>query len=128
MNSGESPTVRTTKILLELMNKILPELVFTGENTEMFTGSKLPTLDTAIWCQDNHILYSFYEKPTLWKRVLQKMTALDPNTIASSLRHEVIRRLANMSYNIEHRERELTILNFAQKMINSGFSRSLWKE
>ena len=112
----------TTEILVSLMNKILPELVFTGENKEMFDGSRLPTLDTTIWCQDNCILYSFYEKPTLGNTVLQKKSALDPNTISSSLRQEAVRRLSHTSYNVEHGEKEEINLNLAQKMVNLGFT------
>ena len=82
------------------MKKILSELEFTGENADIFDDFHLPTLDTALWSENNHVLYSFFEKPTRGNKVLQKSTALNSKTITSSLRQETIRRLSNISYNV----------------------------
>ena len=96
--------------------------MFSGENCEMFNNLCLPTLDTELWCQSNHILYSFYKKPTRGNTVLQKTTALGANIISFSLRQEVVRRLANTSYNVGQSEKEEIVLKFAQKMVNSDFT------
>ena len=62
--SGVCPQRMTTNIPIELMNKILRNLVFTGEDHEMFRSCDLPTLDTSLFVKEGEVLYRFLEKDT----------------------------------------------------------------
>ena len=88
------------------MNTILTNLVFTGENEEMFDSKDLPTLDTSLWVKDGKILYRFFEKPTCSNQVLQASTALDKDTVISSMRQETVRRLLNTSVTLPQEEKD----------------------
>ena len=70
-------------------------LVFTGEDSTMFSGGFLPTLDTSLKVDGGQIKYKFFEKPTVGNQVLNKDTALPTPSLRSSLLQETVRRLMN---------------------------------
>ena len=120
---GTSSQVRTTTELTKAMNGLVWFLQLTGEDSSMFEDARLPTLDTALWVDEDHkIRYMFYEKPTVPNRVLQSDTALSEMTIVSSLTQEVVRRLLNCSLGTPKAELCGVLSKFAQKMVNSGHS------
>ena len=84
-------------------------------------------LDVSVWLdrKDGYprVMHSFYEKPTCGTRVLQSDTALGRNTIMSSMRQETVRRLVNTSEKVSDGLRQDILKRFAQKLINSQFSK-----
>ena len=98
--SGKSDQARTTEELIKAMSHLVNFLEFEGEESGMFQDSKLPTLDTNIWWDGKSIKYEFYEKKMCPNVVLQKNTALAPNSVRASLTQEVVRRLTNTSLNL----------------------------
>ena len=95
--SGVPPQRMTTNILIELMNKILRNLVFTGEDHEMFRSCDLPTIDTALFVKEGEVLYRSFEKDTCRNQVLNVRTAIDQGKIMPAMRQETVRRLSNTS-------------------------------
>ena len=113
---------RTTIEITKAMTSIVSFLNFTGEDCSMFQNCRLPTLDCEVWFEDGKIQYSFYEKPQVGNRVLQKDTALPVSTLRSSLLQEVVRRLSNCSLSLDLAEKQTIISKFAQKLVNSSHS------
>ena len=72
--------------------------------------------------KNNTIEYSFFEKPTASNRCLQADTALNQNTLMTSLNNEVGRRLDSCSQTIPIEEKVKNLDKFCQKMTNSGHS------
>ena len=108
------------------MNSLIHFIQFEGEDGSMFANSRLPTLDLEIWvCEESlSVKFSFFEKPTCPNRVVQKETALNEESVRSTLVQETVRRLKNCSLNLPVEEKQLILSQFAQKMRNSGFSLS----
>ena len=67
-------------------------------------------------------MYDFYEKPTVPNRVIQKSTALSEQIIRSSVNQGVVRRLLNCSLDLPVSEKQKILSDYAQKLVNSGFS------
>ena len=111
---------RNVNLLLEAKNGIIPFLRFTGECPSDFGDCRLPTLDCNIFVSGNSYLFSFYEKPMITEKSLDAATALPKNTIMSSLRQEVIRRLVNMHPLIEMSEKIEILDKFYDKLSISG--------
>ena len=59
----------------------------------MFGDKTLPTLDTALWLEDDEIKYKFFAKTTVSNQVVQKDTAIPKSSITSTLIQETVRRL-----------------------------------
>ena len=72
--------------------------------------------------QSNQVRHAFFEKTTCPNRVVQKETALNRESIRSTLVQETVRRLKNCSVELPVVEKQLILSRFAQKMRNSGFS------
>jgi len=108
------------------MTSICEFLVFVGEEGGMFHNLRLPTLDTEIWLDEvrGKVMYSFYEKPTCPKRVVQKDTALSEPSIRATLMRETIRLLKNCIKELPLDGKKAILSIFAQKMLNSGHSLS----
>ena len=72
--------------LVKAMSSVLEFIQLEGEVAEMF-GERLTTLDTELWICDvtGEVRYSFFEKPTVPNRLLQKDSALNQTTIRVSL-------------------------------------------
>ena len=47
-------------------------VTFTGEDDSMFSNRRLPTLDTELWMKEGKVMVSFYEKPTVGNKVLNR--------------------------------------------------------
>ena len=122
--SGLTDQQRTMRELIPAMSSLLSFIRFEGEISEMFSDNRLPTLDTAIWvCEHSgRVEYSFFEKPTVPNRMVQKDTALNENSLRASLVQEVIRRMKCCSENVSVDEKQLILSKMAQKMINGGHS------
>ena len=111
---------RNVNLLLEAKNGIMPFLRFTGECPSDFSDCRLPTLDCNIFVSGKSYLFSFYEKPMRTEKSLDAATALPKNTIISSLRQEIIRRLVNMHPLIDISEKIEILDRFYDKLSVSG--------
>ena len=74
--SGESASRRTAKVLVAMMNDVLPFLNFTIELGEDFVDGKLPSLDINIWVEGGQILYEFFEKTMSTNLMVEAGSAL----------------------------------------------------
>jgi len=106
------------------MCSLVQFLRFTGEDESMFPAGRLPSLDTELWIEDGEVMFSFFEKPTVGNKVLNKYTALPQESIRSSLLQETVRRMINRCEKVELSERQMVLSKYAQKLINSGHSAS----
>ena len=122
LNSNESDEFRTMKELNKAMCSLISYLQFESEVGEMHESQKLPTLDTNLWIEGGKVMYEFYEKPTVPNRVIQKSTALSEQIIRSSVNQGVVRRLLNCSMNLPISVKQNILSDYAQKLVNSGFS------
>ena len=66
------------------------------------------------------IMYKFYVKPMANNLTLQLGTGLSKNTVFSSLRQELIRRMLNCSLDLDWDERLMVIEDYIQVLVNSG--------
>ena len=98
LDKNELDEVRSTRLMTEAKNSIMPFLKFTCESTADFHDSRLPTLDCSIFIKDGIFQHSFFEKPMRTDRSLFATTALSQETITSSLREEFIRRLTTLHH------------------------------
>ena len=64
----------------------------------------------------------FLQETHSWKHCIAKNDSSWCQHNFISLRQEVVRRLANTSYNVGQSEKEEIVLKFAQKMVNSDFT------
>ena len=118
-----SPTERTKRVVQESMIGVTKCLRFTAETCEDFEDGWLPTLDFKLRISANNIIeYTFFEKPTASNRCLQEDTALNQNTLITSLNNEVGRRLDNCSPTVTIKDKVAILDTFCQKMANSGHS------
>ena len=102
---------------------MLDFLRFTTESEEEFEEEYLPTLDFQTKVLENgRISFKHFYKPMINNLVLEKGTALNQNTIFSSLRQDLVRRLLNTSRDENLTVRIGVIENFTQLLINSKHS------
>ena len=118
--SGEQ---RTKEILLQIMNQVEDYLTFTAEIGEEFEGGWLPTLDMKLKVTNkNEIVFQQYEKEVSSKQTVQKNSAMGENTKFQILSQDMVRRLLNTSEALGAETREQVVDDYAQKLINSGYS------
>ena len=76
-----TPTEKTCKMMLEIMNSAEHDLSFTTEHSGMFPDNRLPTLDTSLWLESGTdgattVKYAFFRKPTATPFVIIEQAAL----------------------------------------------------
>ena len=111
---------RTTDLFLQAMNSVMPFLTFTGECPSDFPDNRLPTLDCNLFVSGQKIFHTFFEKPMRSDKSIDVKSALPQNTIFSSLRQEVIRRLQNMHLDLPLVEKLQILDEFYVKLRKSG--------
>ena len=86
-----------------------------------YESGMLPTLDyqTRV-LPDGQIGFKYYSKPMTSGLVIMKGTTLSRQTIFSSLRQDLIRRLSNMSNHFQLCDQIEVIENFIRSLVNSG--------
>ena len=115
---------KTESVLKDIMNSILPNMEFTTETCNDFESNTLPTLDTQLWIRNGKVNYSYYEKPTTNKQVLNKKSAMSENGKIASLSQELIRRLKNTDLSLPQNNKDDIINMYCRKMVTSGYTRS----
>ena len=63
MKKNRSKKELTCTEVSKLMNDINEDLKFTTETEEEFKNRRLPTLSFEIWCDEDGIRHSYFEKP-----------------------------------------------------------------
>ena len=111
---------RITNILLDAMNSVMDFLTFTGESPSDFDNGRLPTLDCSIFSQGGRIRHVFFEKSMRTDKCLDANTALSQQSLRSSLRQEIVRRLLNTDLETPISEVVVILDNFYVKMAKSG--------
>ena len=121
MNDDRSADQRTKEEILKTLNEVITTLKFTVETQEEYESGYMPTLDTQTRVGKNRkISFKYYSKPMASNLVIQLGTALSQQTIFSSLRQDLCRRLGNTG-TMEGSEVKLSIIeSFIQQMRNSG--------
>ena len=119
---------RTREEICKSLNSVMDFLQFTVETQKDFVNNMLPTLDIQIRVESNGLLtYKHFTKPTNNNILLQKGTALSDETVFSSLRQELIRRMKNTSMDIDLDTRIEIIEEFIQILVNGGHKYSYIK-
>ena len=118
--SNEPLDVRSTRVVLEAMNSVMPFLNLTAEWPSDYPDNRLPTLDCSIFVEDGLFLHSFFEKLTRSSKSLDAATALPAIFMRTSLIQEFIRRLTNIHPLVGHEEKVLVLNKFCNKLYSSG--------
>ena len=122
-NDNRTPMRRTCEEIMKTLNSTVKFITFTTECEEDFSEKFLPTLDFQTRVQQNgEILFKFFKKPMANNITIQFGTALPKNTVFSSLRQELVRRMLNCDKKLDWDERLSVIEEFIQLLINSGHS------
>ena len=117
-----SKTEVTKRILLGTMTGIDSFLEFTMETGEDFDGW-LPSLDTNLAVEKNNtIIYKFFEKPMSANTVLHARTAMAEDAKIRCLANDLTRRMLTTSEKVPDGVRRQIIDEYAQKLLNSGYS------
>ena len=118
-----SPDEITARLMVSVANSLEPDIQFTYDAPSCNSDNKMPVLDLKIWCQDNKILFRFFEKSMAADRTIMRDSALSWMTKKVSLSNEICRQLLNTSPElILTGEAELDIEQFCYKMYLSGYS------
>ena len=97
---GESTNQRMARRCIKAMNSINSNLEFTVECQEEFDNEKLPTLDFAIWQEENGIInHTSFQKPTKTPYVIMSRRGAATRQKIKILSNELARRLGNINKN-----------------------------
>ena len=118
--SNEPLDVRSTRVVLEALNSVMPFLNLTAECPSDYPDNRLLTLDCSVFVEEGLFLHSFFEKPTRSGKSLDAATALPANSLKASLIQEFIRRLTNIHPLVGHKEKVLVLDKFCNKLYSSG--------
>ena len=72
--------------------------------------------------EENKIIYKFYEKPMSANTVLHVRTAMPEDAKIRSLANDLTRRMLTTCERIPDNKRRQIVDNYAQKLLNSGYS------
>ena len=112
---------RTKEELAKSLGDIFEFLNFTTESANDFTDNYLPTLDVKIKIKEGgEITFRHFYKPMINNLLLQNGTALSKNTVFSSLRQDLVRRLLNTCVSEGMDQRLAVIEEYIQLLVNSG--------
>ena len=118
---NKSAMARTSEEICKTLNSTMDFLTFTMETEEDFSDTWLPTLDVKTKINSSgKISYKFYKKPMANNLTIQYGSALSSNTIFSSLRQEITRRMLNTSLDIDLKERLYIIEEYIGDLRTSG--------
>ena len=122
--SGETANQRMSRVCVSAMNSINPDLKFTTECQEDFPDGKLPTLDCAIWIdEDNVIHHTYFQKSMKTPFVIMERSGMSYHQKFQILSNELVRRLSNVKIEtIPHHEVIQIIEQFINELKTSGYS------
>ena len=129
MESGISPSSRTARVLVGMMNDVFTFLKFTTELAEHFSDIKLPSFDTNVCVADRlTILFEYYGKPMATNLMVQAESALSKDIKLSSLSEEITRRLRNTSLEVDTGRKVEILEEACTRMKTSGHQDSFIRE
>ena len=105
-----------------LMNDINEDLRFTTEIEDDFENKRLPTLSFEIWCGEDGIRHSYFEKSMRSQILTMSKSSQAENSKYSILVNELSRRFEMMDSNISAQEKIETVDHFTQQLVNSGYN------
>ena len=112
---------RTKEEIAKTFNDVIKFIEYTTECEGDFHNNFLPTLDFQTQVQeDGRISFKFFSKPMSNNLTIQKGSSLPKNTIFSSLRQDLIRRMLNCDRKLDLNERITVIEDYIQILVNSG--------
>ena len=127
------------------MNSIYRNIEVTTEVPENFRDDKLPVLDFKCWVDNTkkvytagtgterpietrRILYTFFEKDMSSKFAIMKTSALPEKTKISSLSNDLMRRMKNVSEDLDQKTRNEVVDAYAKRLILSGYKQEQVRE
>ena len=127
------------------MNSIYRNIEVTTEIPENFRDDKLPVLDFKCWVDNTkkvytagtgterpietrRILYTFFEKDMSSKFAIMKTSALPEKTKISSLSNDLMRRMKNVSEDLDQKTRNEVVDAYAKRLILSGYKQEQVRE
>ena len=122
---GVEPDVITARLLVSIANSIENEsdIQMTYDTPSQNSSKMMPVLDLQVWCEENKLLFKFYEKPVSSQFVIHRDSALSWNVKKVSLAGEVCRRYLNTSPSlVDQGEVGEMIDKFRHKLLLSGYS------
>ena len=90
--SGITREDLTIREMRTMMNSINSDLEFTTETERDFENKRLPTLSFEMWCTENGISHSYYEKPMRSQVLTMKKSSMGESSKFSILVNELNRR------------------------------------
>ena len=73
--------------------------------------------------EQNEVLFRYFEKETSAKMTVQQKSAMNENVKLQVLSNDMVRRLLNSSEVLGSSEKARVVDMYAQKLMNSGYSR-----
>ena len=132
LDNNESNQQRTSKELCNAMNSIYSNIKFTIETEEDFPNKRLPTLDFAIWMENEDggkfLRYSFYEKPMKTPYSIMKSSAMSEKSKIQILSQDLIRRMLNVCVSVTQDEKNEIIDNYTVRLFRSGYNNKQVRE
>ena len=123
-----NPEQRTKEEIAKSLGTPVDFLRFTTESEGDFEEKYLPTLDFQLRVLENgRITHRHFSKPMSNNMTLENGTALSKNTIFSSLRQDLVRRLLNTNVEEDEKIRVGVVENFIQLLVNSKHKYSFIK-
>ena len=121
MEKGITKKENTRREVEKLMNSINPDLRFTTEVEGEFETGRLPTLSFEMWCSEEGIRHSYYEKPMRSQILTMSRSSQSESSKYSILVNELSRRFIMMDRNIQIEEKIRIVDHFTQQLYNSGY-------
>ena len=123
-------TVKTKKIVLDIMNDICTDIKFTAESQEDYNDEFIPTLDFQLKLHNVHdmtnahaglLTYKFYKKPIASKFAILFNSALSINTKSNTICQEFLRRLSNTSQIESQSVKDQILEDYVMELKLSGY-------
>ena len=127
---GEAKNQRMARICLEAMNSINPDLEFTVESQEDFKNEKLPTLDFAIWQEEDGIInHTYFQKEMKTPYVVMSKSAMSTQQKVQILSNELTRRMYSIRQDTNPQSEYNAVINqLTQELRTSGYNYTTARE
>ena len=122
----------TMEVWKEMASNIIPGLKFTTDYCSKSSGGTVPMLDFQLWKINEvdpedpsksrqALRYSFYEKPLANPKVMDSQSAMPHRIKIASLTQEGVRRLNNISRELDNKHKSKVLGIYMQKLRLSGY-------
>ena len=125
LDEGKSPELVTMEKIRWIGDQLVPGLKLTQDLPENHPSGKCPMLDFQVWAQEtgSHVVirHTFYQKATTSPLVFNAGGAYGWKPKITTLSEELGRRLVNMDLLHTDEERKEIVVDFIQKLNDSGY-------